>query len=120
MEYTLNISYAFACLMVTNRDLAAAWYERFFGRPPTFLPNDKEAVWQVAETASVYILADSDRAGRGVVTLIVDDLEATLAEIADRGITPGPIEEVTGAGHKSTTLDPDGNEVALVELIAPS
>ena len=114
----MNVSYAFACLMVRNRDQAAEWYERFFGRPPTFLPNDQEAVWQVASTASVYVLADEQRAGHSVVTLIVDDLETALAEIAERGITPGPVAEVTGAGRKSTTLDPDGNEVALVELNA--
>ena len=114
----MNVSYAFACLLVRNRDQAAEWYERFFGRPPTFLPNDEEAVWQVAPTASVYVLTDETRAGHSVVTLIVDDLDTTLAEIAERGITPGPVEEVTGAGRKSTTQDPDGNEVALVQLNA--
>ena len=57
----MNISYAFAGLVVANRDQAAAWYERLFGRPPTFLPNDAEAVWQVADTASVYLLADANR-----------------------------------------------------------
>ncbi len=116
----MNISYAFACLMVRNRDTAVDWYERFFGRPPTFLPNDQEAVWQVAQTASVYVLMDEERAGHSVVTLVVDDLDATLAEMVARGITPGAIEEVTGAGRKSTTLDPDGNEVALVELFVSS
>ena len=116
----MNVSYAFACLMVRNRDQAADWYERFFGRPPTFLPNDKEAVWQVAQTASVYVLTDEDRAGHSVVTLVVNDLDAALAEIGARGITPGPVEEVPGAGRKSTTPDPDGNEVALVELNASS
>lgn len=114
----MNISYAFACLLVTNRDRAAPWYERLFGKPPDFLPTEDEAVWQVAPTASVYILADSDRAGRGTVTLIVDDLTATLAEIRGRGIIAGPINEVTGAGSKSVITDPDGNEVAFVELLA--
>ncbi|MGA7671625.1 MAG: VOC family protein, partial [Nitrolancea sp.] len=115
-----NVTYAFACLIVTNRDQATEWYERFFGRPPNFLPNDNEAVWQVAQTASVYVLADSERAGHSVVTLVVDDLDASLAEIASRGIMPGPIEDITGAGRKSTTRDPDGNEVALVELNSSS
>ena len=72
----MGITYVFAGLVVANRNQAAAWYERLLGRPPDFLPNDAEAVWQVAGTASVYLLADADRAGRGVLTLVVDDLGA--------------------------------------------
>lgn len=114
----MTVSYVFACLFVTNRDQAVDWYERFFGRSPDFLPHDGEAVWQVAGTASVYVLADADRAGRSAVTLVVDDLDARLAEIAGRGISPGPIEEIPGSGRKSATADPDGNLVAMVELLA--
>jgi predicted enzyme related to lactoylglutathione lyase len=113
----VRITYAFAGLVVVDRDRAAAWYERLFGRPPTFLPNDVEAVWQVADTASVYLLADAERAGRGILTLVVDDLDARVAEIAGRGIFPGAIEDIPGAGRKSTTTDPDGNAVSLVEIV---
>jgi predicted enzyme related to lactoylglutathione lyase len=113
----MKITYAFACQPVADRDQAAAWYERLFGRPPTFLPNPDEAVWQVAETASVYVLADPDRAGGGIVTLVVDDLDAALAEMGTRGIVPGEIEIVGSAGRKSTVLDPDGNRVSLVQLV---
>ena len=52
----MRITYVFAGLVVVNRDQAAAWYERLLGRPPDFLPNEAEAVWQVANTA-VEILA---------------------------------------------------------------
>jgi hypothetical protein len=95
--------------VVENRDQAADWYERLLGRPPDFLPNDAEAVWQLAGTASVYLMADAERAGRGVVALVVDDLAASLAEIAGRGIVSGTIEEIPGAGRKSVIVDPDGN-----------
>ena len=47
----MGITYVFAGLVVANRNQAAAWYERLLGRPPDFLPNDAEAVWQVAGTA---------------------------------------------------------------------
>lgn len=116
----MNVSYVFACLVVTNRDRARTWYEGLFGRPPDFLPYEAEAVWQVAGTASVYILADPDRAGHSVLTLLVEDLDSSLAEIAGRGIIPGPIEEIPGAGRKSAMTDPDGNVVAMVELLASS
>jgi hypothetical protein len=113
----MTITYVFAGLVV-NRDQAAAWYERLLGRPPDFLPNDAEAVWQLADTASVYLVADADRAGCGVVTLVVDDLDASLTEIDGRGIVPGTIQEIPGAGRKSVMTDPDGNAVAIVEILA--
>ena len=113
----MSITYVFAGLVVENRDQAVAWYERLLGRPPNFLPNDVEAVWQLASTASVYLLADADRAGRGVMALVVDDLDASLAEIAGRGIVPGAIEEVVGAGRKCVMTDPDGNAVSIVEIL---
>ena len=39
----------FAGIPVTDYVAALPWYERFFGRQPSFLPNDIEAVWEVAE-----------------------------------------------------------------------
>ena len=114
----MGITYVFAGLVVANRNQAAAWYERLLGRPPDFLPNDAEAVWQLAATASVYLLADAERAGRGVMALVVDDLDASLAGIAGRGIAAGAIEEVPGAGRKAVITDPDGNAVSIVEILA--
>jgi len=115
----MDITYVFAGLVVANRNQAAAWYERLLGRPPDFLPNDTEAVWQVAGTASVYLLADANRAGRGVLALVVDDLDVSLAQIAGREIMNWAIEEVPGAGRKAVMTDPDGNAVSLLEILAP-
>jgi predicted enzyme related to lactoylglutathione lyase len=113
----MNINYVFAGLLVTDRDRAAAWYERLLGRPPTFLPHDAEAVWQAANTASIYLLADADRAGYGIMSLVVDDLDVTLTEITGRGIETGSIEEIPGAGRKSVIIDPDGNTISLLEIL---
>ena len=112
----MNVTYAFAGLVVTNRDRSAAWYERLFGRPPTFLPNDDEAVWQVANTASMYLVVGADGAGGGVMALVVDDVDATLAEIAERGILPERMYEIPGAGRKAVVIDPDGNAISLLEI----
>jgi predicted enzyme related to lactoylglutathione lyase len=109
-------SYVFAGLVVKNRDQAADWYARLIGRPADMLPNDAEAAWQLTDSASVYLRADPDRAGRGVLTLIVADLDARVAEIATRGIAPGPVDVVGDAGRKCVITDPDGNEVAIVQL----
>jgi hypothetical protein len=112
----MEISYVFAGIVVANRDRSVAWYEPLLGRPPTFLPNDAEAVWQLADTASVYLLADESRAGRGVVALVIDDLDARLAEMAGRGIENWTLEEIPESGRKATIHDPDGNEVSFLEI----
>ena len=111
----MNVTYVFAALIVRDRDAAAAWYERLLGRPPSFLPNDEEAVWQLAETGAVYILADTSRAGQSLVGLVVDDLDQTLAMLAKHGITPREIEHVPG-GRKAVIIDPDGNEIGLIHV----
>lgn len=113
----MDIYHVFAGLAVSDRDRAAAWYERLFGRPADVLPNDAEAMWQLTGSANLYLVADPARAGRGIVTLAVDDLSAGLAGIAARGIVGREIEAIPGAGRKCMFVDPDGNAVALVELV---
>ena len=114
----MDVSYVFAGLMVASRDQAAGWYARLVGRPPDMLPNDAEAAWQLAGSASLYLLEDPVLAGRGVITLVVGDLDAVLSEIAARGLTPGPVQDVGTAGRKCVITDPDGNKVSIVELAA--
>src|SRR6266481_3405949 len=92
----MDISYVFAGLVVADRDKAAAWYAKLLGR--------------LAD-----LLADPGRAGHGVFTVIVPDLDAELARIAAQGIAPGPIDEFP-AGRKSVIEDPDGNEIGIAQL----
>jgi predicted enzyme related to lactoylglutathione lyase len=114
----MRVDYVFAGLAVDDLDNAMAWYERLLGRPADLLPNASEAVWQLAETASLCVVVDPDRAGRGVATLVVDDLDGWLAEARTRGVVPPPIQEIPGAGRKAVVTDPDGNAVSLAEVLA--
>ena len=72
-------------------------------------------MWRVAETAWLYVVVDTARAGNGLVALSVADLDATLAELSGRGISPARVEAV-GGGRKATVLDPDGNSVAIMQV----
>jgi hypothetical protein len=103
----------FAGVPVSNHAAARSWYERLLGREPSFLPHATEAVWELAEHRSLYIVEDSDRAGRAIVTIFVDDLEMLVAAIASRGLEPD--ERVTYANGVSKAIyrDPDGNEVGF-------
>jgi catechol 2,3-dioxygenase-like lactoylglutathione lyase family enzyme len=102
----------FAGLRVRDFAAARAWYERLLGEP-TFFAHATEAVWTLAEDRSVYIEEDADRAGHGMVTFFVDDLDRWVAEIAARGLEPAERETYSNGVRKATYRDPDGNEVGF-------
>jgi catechol 2,3-dioxygenase-like lactoylglutathione lyase family enzyme len=108
----------FAGLRVRNFEAARPWYERLLGEP-SFFPHDTEAVWTLADERSVYIVEHSDGAGRSVVTLFVDDLDAHMAAIAARGLEPDECETYSNGVRKVTYRDPDGNEVGFGGAPAP-
>ncbi len=103
----------FAGIPVSSYAAALPWYERFFGGPPSFLPNDTEAVWEVAEHRYVYIVQDPGRAGNALVLSFVEDLEERVAAIARRGIEPAGRETYDSGVIKVTYRDADGNEVSF-------
>jgi hypothetical protein len=77
------------------------------------LPHATEAVWTVADGRSVYVVEDAARAGNGVVTLFVDELDARVAQIAARGLRPAGRQGYANGVRKVVYRDPDGNEIAL-------
>ena len=101
----------FAGMRVTDLAAAQAWYERLLGAEPSFHPNDAEAVWELAEQRFLYVMQDPERAGDGLVTLFVTDLDERTAGIAERGIEPAEREQYSNGVRKVTYRDPDGNEI---------
>jgi catechol 2,3-dioxygenase-like lactoylglutathione lyase family enzyme len=102
----------FAGLRVRDFEAARPWYEQLLGEP-TFFPHATEAVWTLADERSVYIVESPEGAGRGVVTIFVDDLDAHLAAIAARGLEPDDLETYSNGVRKVVYRDPDGNEVGF-------
>ena len=96
------------------RDLAAAraWYEQLLGEP-SFSPNAIEIVWTLADRRSVYVKEDPNRAGGGLVTMIVDDLDALVAEIGARGLEPTERETYSNGVRKAIYRDDEGNEIGF-------
>jgi len=105
--------YLFAGIPVNDYAAALIWYERLFGFPPTFFPTDTEAVWELAEQRSVYIEQRPEHAGHAMHTILVDDLDARIAQIADRGLEPTKRETYDNGVRKITYRDADGNEFGL-------
>ena len=78
----------FAGIAVANYAVALAWYEQLLGSPPAFFPNDIEAVWELAEHRYLYIEQRPGHAGHVKHTIFVADLNALVAQIAERGLDP--------------------------------
>ena len=105
--------YLFAGIPVSDYAAALAWYERLPGSPPSFFPHDTEAVWELAEHRSVYIVQRPDHAGHAMHTIIVDDLDTLMAEVAQRGLEAAKQETYSNGVRKTTYVDPDGNEIGF-------
>ena len=103
----------FAGIPVRDFVTARAWYERLLGAPPSFLPHDTEAVWEIAEHRSLYVVEDPGRAGHAVLTIFVDDLDAWVGGIASRGVEPALRETYDNGVRKITFRDEDGNEIGF-------
>jgi len=103
----------FAGVPVGDYTAAVSWYERLFGRPPAFLPDDTEAVWEIAEHRYLYIDERPEHAGHSMHTIFVDDLDALVAQIAERGLHPAERETYSNGVRKITYRDPDGNEIGF-------
>jgi catechol 2,3-dioxygenase-like lactoylglutathione lyase family enzyme len=102
----------FAGLRVRDFHAARPWYEQLLGEP-TFFAHASEAVWTLAEHRSVYVVQHADGAGQSVVTIFVDDLDAHLAALAERGLEPDEIETYANGVRKAVYRDPDGNELGF-------
>jgi len=103
----------FAGIPVADLERAKRFYSRLLGAEPSFLPNDTEAVWTLEEQRHVYVVLDAERAGGGLVTLFVDDLEERVQGIEQRGIEPTTDETYSNRVRKVTYRDADGNEVGF-------
>ena len=106
----------FAGIRVRELEPAVEWYRLLFGRAPDIVPNDDEVMWRVADSAWLYVVRDPERAGNGVVTICVTNLDETVTDLAGRGICLGPIHAVGDAARKAKGQDPDGNSVDVIEV----
>ena len=103
----------FAGIPVRDYTAAVAWYEQLLGAPPAFLPNDIEAVWELADHRYLYIRVQPEHAGHAIHTLFVDDFDARISRIRERGLEPAERETYPNGVRKTTFRDPDGNEIGF-------
>lgn len=110
----------FAGVPISDLAESQSWYERLLGRPADIPVADDEVMWRIADHAWLYIVVDSERAGRSLVALSVRDLDAVLAEVEGRGVVIDSVETVGDAGRRASARDPDGNTIAIIEVRQPN
>jgi hypothetical protein len=70
---TVKVTHTFGGVAVGDFAAAYDWYVHLFGRVADMSPHDREAVWRLTPTASVYVVQDGEHAGHALLTLAVDD-----------------------------------------------
>jgi hypothetical protein len=112
----LAIDVLFAGIPVAELDPALNWYERFLGGPPDMAPHERERAWQLTDDGWLYVVEDPEHAGGGLATLLVDDLDARIEGLRERGIEVGEVERLNESTRKLEVADPDGNRIGLGEV----
>src|SRR5215212_1539062 len=105
--------YLFAGIPVNDYAAALVWYQQLFGSPPMVFPSDTEAVWELAEHRWVFIVQRSEHAGHAIPTILVDDLDARVAQIGERGLEPTKRETYANGMRNIIHCNPDGNEIGF-------
>jgi len=103
----------FAGIRVSDYAAARPWYEQLLGSEPSFLPHATEAVWELAEHRWLYIVEEAEKPGGAVHTILVEDLDALVAEVGSRGIEPDERESYSNGVQKAIYRDADGNEIGF-------
>lgn len=104
---------------VSSKDLAVArsWWTQLLGREPDAVPMPSDIEWHFA-AGGIQLVDDSRNAGHSSVTLAVDDVDAELRAIAERGLDVPEAQTVPSGQFRIAMLsDPDGNTVVLGQTL---
>jgi predicted enzyme related to lactoylglutathione lyase len=73
----------------------------------------RDEVGRLTDTGWIYVVEDPERRGGDLLTLLVDDLERVVAELAARGLAVGEIETIPDKVRRVAIEDPEGNRIAF-------
>jgi glyoxylase I family protein len=108
------ITYTFAGLPVADYQAAYDWYARLLGRAADSFPHDTEAVWRLTANCAIYVVEDAERAGNGLLTVALDDLDAHERRLREMGLAVAEL----AAGDSPRRLvvrDLDGNTLSFFQ-----
>lgn len=109
-----------------DKERLCAWYREHLGIQadgPTFPWLSREnpsrefcTVWSVFPADSTYLEPGT---APFMINYIVDDIEALLTKMSERGVRIDPKREDSDYGRFAWIYDPDGNKIELWEPPAP-
>ncbi|WP_328536150.1 VOC family protein [Streptomyces sp. NBC_00344] len=111
----MAFTHVLAVAPVSDISTSVHWYERLLGRPADRTPMPGLADWHLSPGGWLQVFRSPEHAGSTLLNLVVDDLDTTLSELADRGITAGEIQPGGEKVRFAAVHDPDGNRVTLLE-----
>lgn len=111
---TRPFQHLLAVVAVMELERARDWYRRLLGCEPDNEPMPNLIEWHVLAGAWLQVFVEAEHAGSSMVNLAVDDLPATKAALAKRGLEVPEIQQASKGVELCTLRDPDGNAVTLI------
>jgi glyoxylase I family protein len=109
------VSFVFAGVAVADFAAAYEWYVRLLGRGADMFPHERESVWRLTPSGSIYVVEDRERAGSSLVTLALDDLDACERRLRDGEFSFS--EEIDGgAPRRLVVRDHHGNTLTFSKI----
>lgn len=112
-DSVLPVSAVYAAVPSSDLVRSEAFYEALIGRPVDERPMPVLAQWRWGDIV-LQLVEDAERAGGGLVTVVVADMSAALPGLRDRGLDVDAGEGSVVA-QVAVLTDPDGNQITLVE-----
>ncbi|NKL32247.1 VOC family protein [Rhizobium leguminosarum bv. viciae] len=111
---SITVQSIFASATVSNFEEALVWYEKLMGRPADDKPIPGMAQWRKMGGAGLQVWKDDERAGNGMITIVVRALEAECERLSRLGLQL--VNKVEGDfGVVAQIFDAEGNRINLAE-----
>ena len=112
-EQALNVVSVLAAMPSSDMSRSESFYESLVGRPADSRPMPVLTQWQWDEVV-LQVVDDAGRAGGGLATVVVADMDEATAGLRARGIE---VEASEGSvvAQVAVITDPDGNQITLIE-----
>jgi len=109
-----QVEHVLAVVAVSDIEASRTWYTRLFGRDPDNNPMPNLVEWQVTDGGWVQVTEDRQRAGNGLLNLVVSDIEEGVQELRASGLDPGEIVDANKGVRLCAIADPDNNTINLI------
>ena len=73
------------------------------------------AEWHLTETGSIQLVQSAEHAGKGLVTLAVDDVDELIVDLAGRDLELAAADTPSGMFLIASIADPEGNVITFAE-----